>query len=770
MHVVVVESPAKAKTVQQYLGGDYRVLASWGHVRDLPAKDGSVRPGSGFEMTYASGPRARRVLGRIRTALKGADSLILATDPDREGEAIAWQVLTWLQERDAIGERPVRRVVFHEITPAAVRAAMAEPRWIDMDLVHAQQARRALDYLVGFHLSPVLWRKLPGSRSAGRVQSVALRLICEREAEIEVFVPREYWTVEARVMVHAGGTFTARLSGLDGVELGNLALESGTMAQQAAERIRSAAFHVEAVERGRTRRSPTPPFTTSTLQQEASRKLGFGVRRTMRIAQALYEGVEVGDETVGLISYMRTDSVRMSQSAAGAARRIVRQRFGKDYLPGRARAQRAVTGNAREAHEAIRPTDFARTPEDLEGRIGEDETRLYDLIWKRAVASRMAGARLDRVRVALASEAGDVVLAASASETAFDGFLRVYREDGDDDAGDDDMEVRLPEMAEGARGFVSDVRTVQRFTGPPARYTEAGLVKRLEELGIGRPSSYGAIVGVLLDREYAVLHHRRFVPTERGRVVTAFLDAFFADWVAYGFTAGLERDLDRIAAGTAAWQGILGDFWGDFERALEAAGTLRRREVLAAIAGGLESFAFGGAEREGGRTCPDCGEHELILKIGRRGPFVGCSGFPACRYSGPLAAGARVGDREPKRLGEDPESGLAITLRRGRYGFYVQMGEDTEDGKAATVAVPAGMAPDGVPLDVARGLLALPREVGINLASGKAITAGLGRFGPWLRHGRTYAAIPKDEDVLTIGLNRAVMLIAEKEGGGRTGL
>ena len=341
MHVVVVESPAKAKTVQQYLGGDYRVLASWGHVRDLPAKNGSVRPDSGFEMTYASGPRARRVLGRIRTALKGADSLILATDPDREGEAIAWQVLTWLQERDAIGERTVLRVTFHEITPAAVRAAMAEPRGIDMDLVHAQQARRALDYLVGFHLSPVLWRKLPGSRSAGRVQSVALRLICEREAEIEAFVPREYWTVEARVMAHAGGTFTARLSGLDGVELGNLALESGTMAQQAAERIRSAAFHVEAVERGRTRRSPTPPFTTSTLQQEASRKLGFGVRRTMRIAQALYEGVEVGDETVGLISYMRTDSVRMSQSAAGAARRIVRQRFGKDYLPGRARAQRA---------------------------------------------------------------------------------------------------------------------------------------------------------------------------------------------------------------------------------------------------------------------------------------------------------------------------------------------------------------------------------------------------------------------------------------------
>ena len=771
MDVVVVESPAKAKTIGKYLGSDYKVLASYGHVSDLPAKDGSVRPDRDFAMVYETGQRARRALRAIKAALKGAGSLILATDPDREGEAIAWQVLRWLREKGALGERPVRRVAFHEITPAAVREAMTRPRDIDMALVNAQQARRALDYLVGFNLSPVLWRKLPGSRSAGRVQSVALRLVCEREVEIESFTPREYWSVEAQVMAGALATFTARLSHLDGAELDRLALETGTMAQRAAQRVRTGVFSVEAVEHKELGRNPTPPFTTSTLQQDASRKLGFGLQQTMRIAQTLYEGVDLGGEVAGLITYMRTDSVTLSKTASAQARGIVRRRFGARYLPAKARVFRSPAPNAQEAHEAIRPTDFARSPESLEGRLGRDEARLYDLIWKRAVASRMAPARFDRVRVDLASAPGDVVLAAAGSVMTFDGFLRIYREGRDDDAIDDDRERRLPEMTPGETVFVGEVRTAQRFTPPPPRYTEAELVGTLEDLGIGRPSTYAAIVGVLRDREYVVLHKRRFVPRERGRVVTAFLEAFFARWVAYEFTAGLEKDLDRIAGGAVAWKGILHAFWGDFDTALKTAGAVERRDVGAAIEKALERLAFGRAGKAGERPCPSCPDGQLYLKVGRRGAFVGCTSYPACRFSRTLGAGTKDGgdgDREPKPLGEDPHTGLALTLRRGRYGLYVQSDEDTDDAKAARVPVPKGMAPQEITLDVARALLALPREVGIHPASGKMILAGIGRFGPWLRHGRTYVSIPNDDDVLTIGLNRAVMLVAEKEarGGG----
>ena len=454
MDVVVVESPAKAKTLRKHLGEGYRVFATRGHVSDLAAKDGSVDPAQDFAMTYVANPRAVPALRAVAAALRDADSLVLATDPDREGEAIAWQVLAWLRERGALGDRPVRRVVFHEVTAEAVRAAMANPREIDMDLVRAQQARRALDYLVGFNLSAVLWRKLPGSRSAGRVQSVALRLICEREAEIEAFVPHEYWTVDAAVMAERG-SFTARLVRLDGTTLDRLALGTEAMAEEAAGRIRKGAFRVGALERGEVRRNPVPPFTTSTLQQEASRKLGFGVKKTMRVAQRLYEGVDLGGETAGLITYMRTDSVAVSRAATGAVRRLIREAFGRDYLPHRARAFRAGSPNAQEAHEAIRPTEFPRTPETVAGCLGADEAGLYDLIWKRAVASQMAAARLDRVRVELAGETGDVVLSAAGSATVFDGFLRVYREGRDDEGADGEDEARLPEMAEGV-----SVRTV----------------------------------------------------------------------------------------------------------------------------------------------------------------------------------------------------------------------------------------------------------------------------------------------------------------------
>ena len=765
MLVVVVESPAKANTLRGYLGAACQVLATRGHVKDLPAKDGSVDPARDFAMVYATKRGAGRALGAIATALHDADALVLATDPDREGEAIAWQVLTWLQDRGALKGKPVRRVVFQEITPEAVREAMARPREIDMDLVRAQQARRALDYLVGFHLSAVLWRKVRGGRSAGRVQSVSLRLVCAREAEIEAFEPTGYWTVDADVMADGGGAFTARLSRLDGEPLEHTVLGSAAMAEQAARRIREGVFRVAALERDELRRAPVPPFTTSSLQQEASRQLGFGVRKTMHVAQTLYEGVELDGETAGLVTYVRTDSVTMSKTATDAARALIRASFGADCLPRNPRVFRTRARNTQEAHEAIRPTDLARTPDTVEGRLGKDEAALYALVWKRAVASQMAAARLDRVRVELASEGGDVVLAASGTRTVFDGFLRVYREGRDEDGGGDESERVLPAMAAGERAFVTEVRSEQRFTRPPPRYTEASLVRRLEELGIGRPSTYASIVDVLRERGYVVLYRRHFVPTERGRIVTAFLEAYFEPWVAYRFTTDLEADLDRVAEGAMASNGVLGSFWGAFEQALETVGGLKRDEVRAAVERTLERYLFAPAPgRPVERACTGCADGRLRLKFGRFGPFVGCSNYPECRYSRPLAADpADAGQgREPVPLGTDPDTGLALTLRRGRYGRYVQLGEDGGTERVVRGTVPMGMEADEITPELARALLALPRRVGVHPDTGKTILAGIGRYGSWLKHGTTYMPLPDDEDVLTIGLNRAVALVDAK--------
>ncbi len=758
MRVVVVESPAKARTLRGYLSAGHEVIATGGHVRDLAARDGSVDPARGFAMVYAIRRGATRALGAIAAALADAGTLVLATDPDREGEAIAWQVLEWLREKGALEGKAVQRVAFHEITPEAVRDAMARPRDLDMDLVRAQQARRALDYLVGFHLSALLWRKVRGGRSAGRVQSVALRLLCTREAEIEAFEPEEYWIVEASVMAE-GGNFTVRLARLDGEELDRGRLGDGAAAARAAERIGAAVFRVASFERGEVRRDPLPPFTTATLQQEASRRLGFGVRRTMRLAQRLYEGVDLDGSTQGLITYMRTDGTAMSKSAGNAARGIVRAGFGGDYLPARARTFRSGRRRTQEAHEAIRPTDFSRTPESLGERIGGDAAALYALIWQRAVASQMAAARLDRARVEIVSESGDIALAATGSRTVFDGFLRVWRDGGDEDGGAVEGERPLPEMTEGERVFASEVRPERRLTRAPARYTEAGLVRRLEELGIGRPSTYASIVGVLRERGYAVLYRRRFVPTERGRVVTAFLETWFARWVADGFTGRMEADLDRVAGGAAAGEAVLGAFWGDFEGALEAAGGLRREEVRAAVERALEVWLFGPAGQPEHRTCPSCGEGRLGLRFGRHGPFVGCARYPACRYTRPLARDPADDGAGPVSLGTDPETGLALTLRTGRYGRYVQRGEVAKDPAAARGTVPMGMEADEITPDVARALLALPRTVGTHPETGKEILAGIGRYGPWLKHGAAYVALPEDEDVLTVGLNRAVALV-----------
>ena len=751
------------------LGPGFRVLACYGHVRDLPAKAGSVRPDDGFAMVYeTAGRRAARALGSIRAALETADGLVLATDPDREGEAIAWQVLGWLREKEAIGEKPVRRVAFHEITSGAVRAAMARPRDLDMDLVRAQQARRALDYLVGFGLSPVLWRKVPGCRSAGRVQSVALRLVCEREGEIEAFVPRTWWTVEAEAETERGASFAVRPARLDGAPLDGSAFPTQAAADAAVRRIREAVFAVASVERRTVRRRPTPPFTTSTLQQEASRRLDLGIERTMEIAQALYEGIDLGGDWVGLITYMRTDSRALSKEAVRAARRSIASAFGGDCLPAKPRVFRSGARNAREAHEAIRPTDFSRTPDSLAGRLDPEAAGLYGLIRNRALASQMAQARFERVEAALASAAGDIVLEATGSRLAFDGFLRAYRagDGGADGAGDggpaleEDADRPLPALEAGQAVRIRAVRAVRRQTLPPHRYTEAGLVRRLEELGIGRPSTWAAIVGVLQDRQYVVLAGGHFVPLERGRVATAFLEAFFGPWVEYGYTAGLETGLDRVAGGALAWKRMLGGFWGDFRAALEAVGALGRPVVVAAIEDALGDYIYGPGEGGERRRCPACRSGTLGLKSSRHGLFVGCRDWPACGYRRSL--GQRSEDyTAPKALGQDPGSGLPVTLRHGPHGWYVQRGDGA--AKPRRMSVPDGMAAEEIALDDALALLALPREVGLHPETGEPVLAGIGRYGPWLRHGATYAALAHDDDVLAVGLNRAVALLAEKE-------
>ena len=783
-HVVVVESPAKARTIGRYLGPDYRAIATRGHVCDLPAKPGSVKPDEGFAMVTETGRGAARTLGAVARALAGAETLVLATDPDREGEAIAWQVLTWLAERDAIGEKPVHRVAFREVTPAAVRTALARPRELDMDLVRAWQARRVLDYLVGYGLSPILWRKLPGCRSAGRVQSVALRLLCEREEEIAAFVPRRRWSVEAEMAAPDGTAFPATLAGpggdaagldgdADGPD-GDAAGPDGTDGDAVAGRIREGRFRVLSVVRDTLRRRPPAPFTTSTLQQEASRRLGFSVAETMAVAQRLYEGVDIGGETAGLITYMRTDSPAMAKTAVADARATIRKAFGGGCVPARPRAFRARSRpgpyTAREAHEAIRPTDFSRAPEDLGRRLDRAGAALYGLIWKRALASQMAEARFDRVRVELAGDAGGpaggLALAAEGVAMAFDGHLRAWGpgdgDAGEETGGDGPGVCALAALKEGDPVSAAAVRVERHVAEPPPRYTEAGLVRRLDALGIGRPSTWAAILAVLQERGYALVHERRFVPTERGRVVTAFLEGFFGGWVDYGFTAAMEADLDRIAGGSLAWRGMLEDFWGGFHAALEGAGTLERADVLAAVEDRLGGFLFGaGPER---RRCPSCGRDTLALKLSRYGPFVGCGDYPACGYRRGLAAGAPGdGYAGPRDLGTDPGAGLGVTLRRGPNGWYVQRGERAGKDRPERMSLPPALDPDSVDLDLARRLLALPREVGRHPETGEPILAGIGRYGPWLRHGDTYAAIPAGEDVLAVGINRAVALIVDKE-------
>jgi DNA topoisomerase-1 len=769
--IVVVESPAKAKTINKYLGAGYTVLASFGHVRDLPAKDGSVVPDQDFAMSWEADDRGEKQVSAIAKALKGADTLYLATDPDREGEAISWHVRAMLDQRHALKGVNVQRITFNEITKSAIQAALKAPRDLDTPLIEAYLARRALDYLVGFTLSPVLWRKLPGSRSAGRVQSVALRLICEREAEIEIFRAREYWTVGAEFLTPTGASFTARLTYLAGKKLDQFDLPNAQAAHEAEAAVARGRFSVATIEKKRTRRHPNPPFTTSTLQQDASRKLGLSAQQIMRLAQQLYEGVEIGGETVGLITYMRTDGVQMAGEAIAAARNQVKSAFGPDYLPAAPRIYQTKAKNAQEAHEAIRPTDFSRTPEQVARALSSEQGRLYELIYKRALASQMQSAELDQTSVDLIDGAG-TTLRATGSILAFDGFLKLYRE-GIDDGAEDDESKLLPPMAKGDPLRTGAVTAEQHFTQPPPRYSEATLVKKMEELGIGRPSTYASILSVLRDRNYVRMDARRFIPEDRGRLVTAFLTSFFGRYVDTGFTAGLEQKLDEISAGSADWRAVMRDFWTDFSGAVEQTRELKVSDVIDALDEDLGPHFFPPrADGTDPRACQACGGGRLGLKLGRHGAFIGCSNYPECRYTARLAidGGGDEGDtlRDGMRLlGEDP-SGIQITLRRGPYGLYVQRGEpDPEDKKSKPrrTSLPKGLDGETLSLDQALGLLSLPRVVGLHPVTGQEIEAGIGRFGPFVKMGPLFASLDKDDDVLTIGINRAVDAIAKKQEG-----
>ncbi len=769
MNIVVVESPAKAKTINKYLGKDYQVLASFGHVRDLPSKDGSVQPDSDFAMSWEVDGRAEKRLKEIADAVKKADKLILATDPDREGEAISWHIMEEMAKRRAVTGKAVERVVFNQITRRAVAEAFQHPRDLDNHLIQAYLARRALDYLVGFTLSPLLWRKLPGSRSAGRVQSVALRLICEREAEIEFFRPQEYWTVDADLQTAEKAKFRARLTHLEGRTLDRFDLGKEGSARAAAQRIENASrFEVAKVEAKQVKRHPPPPFTTSTLQQEASRRLGFGASRTMRIAQKLYEGVDLGGETMGLITYMRTDGVQLAGEAIAAARRVIAAEHGENYLPPSPRQYKSKAKNAQEAHEAIRPTDLGRLPARLQAILEKDELALYRLIWQRTLASQMASALLDQVAVDITVDGTAATLRATGSTIRFDGFLRLYRDVREEGAKAEEGEHRLPPLTQAQLLDLLEVVSEQHFTQPPPRYSEASLIKKLEELGLGRPSTYTSILQVLQDRDYVRLEKRRFFPEDRGRVVTAFLTAFFNRYVEYDFTAVMEEQLDDISGGRIGYLKVLNDFWQAFQAAVDEAKGLRIADVIDTLDEALGPHFFptdAEAPDKNPRLCPTCGSGRLGLRLGKRGGFIGCSNYPECKYTRPLSL--PTGDDEagngnsPRELGIDPESGLPVSLRVGPYGPYVQLGEGENGEKPKRSSLQKGQDPNTLDLQAALGLLALPREVGPDPETGETILATIGRFGPYLKCGTIFANLKGGDEVLTVGLNRAVTLIAE---------
>lgn len=767
MKLVIVESPAKAKTINKYLGKDYNVLASFGHIRDLPSKDGSVLPDQDFAMTWELSPGGQKRLKDIISAVKDADTIILASDPDREGEAIAWHILEELTARKKIAGKKIERVVFHEITKNAVTEAIKNPRTIDDNLVSAYMARRALDYLVGFTLSPVLWRKLPGSKSAGRVQSVALRLICDRETEIEKFKSEEYWTVDAELFTASKAVIKSRLITLDGSKLEKFDLNSEARAMEAKAKIEAQNFAVSNVERKKANRYPSPPFTTSTLQQEAARKLRFSAKKTMQVAQKLYED--------GLITYMRTDAVNLSKEAIDACREAILKYFGEAYLPKTAKEYKTKSKNAQEAHEAIRPAHIMDTPKKLEARLDADAHKLYELIWKRTVACQMNPAVLDKVVIDSTSEDQKIVLRANGQVIDFDGFLKLYQESKDDSDDDDENRI-LPNVTEGEKVDKGEITPEQHFTTPPPRFTEASLVKKLEELGIGRPSTYASIISVLQERKYVRVEKLRFIPEDRGRIVTVFLENYFKKYVEYDFTAQLEEFLDDVSAGEMEWKKLLAGFWAKFIKNISAVQPLQISEVINKIDEVLSYHLF--PPREDGsdpRVCPECGKGRLSIKLGKFGAFIGCSNYPECKYTKPLTDAMeeaandtpKPANPEDKTLGE--MNGLKIYLKKGPYGFYLQLGEDatatTEKPKRS--ALPKNIKPEEVTLEQAYTLLSLPKKLGND------IEVNIGKFGPYIKQGNKSKSLTGNDNIFNITLERAEEIlkgVAERPAGKSLGI
>ena len=783
MNLVIVESPAKAKTINKYLGNDYIVLASYGHIRDLPSKNGSVDPENNFKMEWEVDSFSKKYLKEITDAAKDSSKIILATDPDREGEAIAWHVKEYLNEKKLLKDKQVERVVFNEITKKAVTHGIDNPRQIEPLLVDAYMARRALDYLVGFNISPILWTKLPGSKSAGRVQSVALKLITEREHEIELFDPKEFWTLSIKFNDKDNKSLIASIFQLKDKKIEKFSFRNKNEIDKAIEEIKSKKFQINDISSKIVSRNPSGPFTTSTLQQISSGRLGFGASRTMQIAQKLYQGIEIDGETIGLITYMRTDGTNLSTDAVSSFRDYIKKEFGDEYLPENPLNYSGKKAkNAQEAHEAIRPTDIMRAPDTLKKYLSPDQHKLYDLIWSRALSSQMKSAKFDRNTITITSEDNETICKASGSVIKFDGFLKVTK----DNKKNDDEDI-LPEMSKGPVNIES-LLDEQHFTQPPPRYSEASLVKKLEELGIGRPSTYASIISVISTRGYAETINKRFHPTDRGKLISAFLEKLFSKYVDYNFTAELENQLDEITTGKESWIKVLEMFWKDFNQNVKEVKEKRTREVLDLLNDSLGSLIFE-RDKEGNinRKCQLCENGSLSLKNSfRGGAFIGCSNYPECKFTRPLSkakAAQQSQLAEPKLIGKH-ENGNDMFLKNGRFGPYIQYEiipevneepvkkkkvkkkkKEKENNNLKNISIPKGIELDTINLERAKFLCSLPKSLGINPENQKEILLNSGRFGPYLKCENKSARIENVEEIFSIGLNRAITLIAEAKPG-----